>query len=853
MKIKDKCQEIVQLLNDSKNGMFYRKYKTVLKDFNLKRRSKKVLDEVDQELKRNEISIWKNKEQMESIWDFSKTDTITFKMNKFTSKLPKTNSEQKFTKEGKKKVENKNAGSIKIANGKSGIAPYQHQKKAIEKLNLQIIATKKNPFEGLLVLPTGGGKTLTVAYWIAKNFLDKSKKVLWIAHRHELLEQAKSTFKNRLAFTDIFKEKSSFNYRLISGIHDKPVRIKPTDDIIISSKDSLNSGFEYLQKNWLNGTEEVLLIIDEAHHATAKTYRKLIENIKKEVRIFKMIGLTATPFRTAESEKGLLIKVFPDDIIHKVDLKTLVTKGILSEPHFEEIKTNYKIEEDELIKIKESKFSDFGSLSAKTLKTISENSKRNRVIVDKYKNNKAKYEQTLVFAINKDNAIALNKLFNEQGIKSEYVLSGVQDSFTGVTTSSRENKEKIDKFRNKEIDILINVNILTEGTDLPNVQSIFLARPTISTILMTQMIGRGLRGVKAGGTEKAYIVSFVDDWQDKVSWVNPEKLLIQENLDFSNKQVVAKEQILKLISISKLEEFAMLTDEMLKGTAKRKNIESLDFIERIPLGIYHFSILNKEAKKDELEKICEVLVFSNIEQSYRDFINALPYLFKQENIINREYLSETDLDKLSKKIEEAFFFGCAKYPGFDEQDIKDILQYYAQNELLPRFIEFKDRKNYDISKIANEIENLTPIKQKNHIENIWEREKDKWEAFFGLKNKKSFREAIQLSLNKKHYPEDYQTSNVVPKEEKEMIDLDKFDMNRIRKENHNLWKYLSDTVYNNSKDSEGNYVCAKSGFKSKNKLAFQIDHIKPISKDGLTTLKNLQLLTRKENARKGAK
>jgi len=65
--------------------------------------------------------------------------------------------------------------------------------------------------------------------------------------------------------------------------------------------------------------------------------------------------------------------------------------------------------------------------------------------------------------------------------------------------------------------VLVNVNILTEGTDLPSVQTVFLARPTTSTILMTQMIGRALRGEKAGGTATAYIVSFVDHWRDKIA------------------------------------------------------------------------------------------------------------------------------------------------------------------------------------------------------------------------------------------------------------------------------------------------------------------------------------------------
>ena len=133
----------------------------------------------------------------------------------------------------------------------------------------------------------------------------------------------------------------------------------------------------------------------------------------------------------------------------------------------------------------------------------------------------------MVFALNVDNAIALNKLFQERDVKSDFVISNVKDAITGVTSNfTKENKEKIEKFRQGKLEVLINVNILTEGTDVPNVQSVFLTRPTISTILMTQMIGRGLRGPKAGGTKEAFIVSFVDDWQDKIAWINPEKLSI---------------------------------------------------------------------------------------------------------------------------------------------------------------------------------------------------------------------------------------------------------------------------------------------------------------------------------------
>jgi len=209
------------------------------------------------------------------------------------------------------------AGRIEVVNGNNPQSLYLHQEEAVKQLDKRIIKTNKCPFAGLLVLPTGGGKTVTAVQLLSRNYIDNNKKILWIAHRHELLEQALETFKKN-AYSNILKNKKSFNYRIISGLssHDKPVNIKATDDIIIASKDSLNSGLEYLLHNWIKDkNDELFLVIDEAHHATAKTYRKLINSLKNSVNEFRMLGLTATPFRTAESEIGLLEKVFPDEWI----------------------------------------------------------------------------------------------------------------------------------------------------------------------------------------------------------------------------------------------------------------------------------------------------------------------------------------------------------------------------------------------------------------------------------------------------------------------------------------------------------------------------------------------------------
>ncbi|MBR4840268.1 MAG: DEAD/DEAH box helicase, partial [Paludibacteraceae bacterium] len=559
-----------------------------------------------------------------------------------------------------------NAGTVVVSPGESGIKLYPHQIEAFDKMTKQIVNAGKYPYKGLLVLPTGGGKTLTAARWIAQNILDKGIKVLWLAHRHELLEQAKKTFTEKLAFKDIFKEKSQFNYRLISGIHDMAVNIKPDDDIIFSSKDSLRSdrSFGFLKNNWLKGNDELFLVIDEAHHAPAKTYRKLIERLEANVPKFRMLGLTATPIRTAKSEEGYMAKIFTDDMVYKIDLRSLIRQGILSEPNFEEVETGVDLtkdlDEEQIRKINEG--FDLESIGTDVAKKIADNNERNNLIVSRYINNKEKYGKTIVFAVNKENVIALNKLFNENGVKSDFVMSDTRDASGLHNISSKDNKEKIKRFRKGgDLDVLINVNILTEGTDVPDVQSVFLTRPTQSTILMTQMMGRALRGVKAGGTKDAFIVTFIDQWSDKIAWVNPEKLYI-DGLDFSDFDPETRKRITRLIAISKIEEFAIITDKIIDHD-KKQLIESVDFIKRIPKGVYKFSYPYHDSQDKPIDKVCEVLVYDNLEKAYKTLIEEIPQKFRQLKE-EMDDVDKIDVVNLTDTCEEEYFADVELYPAY---------------------------------------------------------------------------------------------------------------------------------------------------------------------------------------------
>lgn len=249
--------------------------------------------------------------------------------------------------------------------------------------------------------------------------INNNQKILWLAHRHELLNQTLKTAINT-SYKDILPNRENFSYRIISGSneHDIPVNIDKDDDFIIASKDSLNHNLEYLE-NWLvNNKDNVCLVIDEAHHATAKTYRRIIDLLKSTCKNkFKILGLTATPMRTNQKEEGLLGKIFTDGICYNVDLKTLINNSILSTPEFIELETKYKVDR-ELTSYELQAVKNFKNIPDDIASDIALNKERNNYIVNHYINNKEKYGKCLVFALNVNHAITLSALFNQKGIKS---------------------------------------------------------------------------------------------------------------------------------------------------------------------------------------------------------------------------------------------------------------------------------------------------------------------------------------------------------------------------------------------------------------------------------------------------
>ena len=549
-------------------------------------------------------------------------------------------------------MEVKSFGDIFPKKGTNIRTPYEHQKKAMEALDKM---NQESSYSTLVVLPTGGGKTYTASMWLLKNAIDKKKKILWIAHRQMLLDQAAESFQ-KFAYKEVVPHISSFCFRIVSGAssHDRTSDIRSSDNLLIVSKDSIGRNIERLDK-WLEGEKELYLIVDEAHHSTAKTYRKVIDYVKAKIPDLKIIGLTATPFRTAEEEQGLLAKIYTDGIFngqvvhgdvgitYQIGLKELINRQILAKPIFESFYTDEEYGDSLGVDAWEN-IQHLDILPDEVAQQMADSAARNKLIVETYKAKQDEYGQTILFAVNVIHATQLTSLFKKAGIKADFIVSSVRDAATGVTISREDNEKKLEDYRNGKLQVLINVNILTEGVDLPKTKTVFLARPTVSSILMTQMVGRALRGTAAGGTSSACIVSFVDHWNEHIAWVNPESLFNGNN-DFQDNDSERVKRDLRMIAISKIEEFAAILDDAVDTT----ELEKVPFEKRIPVGMYAFTYLEENG----MDHAYQVMVYDSTQDAYKNLMDSLPLLFKSFSA-TEEYLTETQLDEMEAQCRDSF-------------------------------------------------------------------------------------------------------------------------------------------------------------------------------------------------------
>ena len=299
-------------------------------------------------------------------------------------------------------------------------------------------------------MPTGTGKTYLLTA-VIDSFVRANPKVkVWIvAHRRELVSQIDETVRK-------FQSYSSATSSLLSSV--KAMSI------------------QWLMRHYDEIEEEPgMIVIDEAHHALAKTYKEMWERFPKA----KFLGLTATPCRL--NGKGFT-DLF-DVLVQSWGVPEFISKGRLATYDFVSIKSDGVTQRliDSLQK--RGADGDYQNKEMDMLLNKKPSIERLYRSLEEY----GKDRKGIVYAINISHAQKITKLYQEHGVKAIAIDS---------KTPAAERQQDIEAFKKGDIQVLVNVDIFSEGFDCPDVEFVQLARPTLSLAKYLQMVGRGLRVAK---------------------------------------------------------------------------------------------------------------------------------------------------------------------------------------------------------------------------------------------------------------------------------------------------------------------------------------------------------------------
>ena len=300
-------------------------------------------------------------------------------------------------------------------------------------------------------MPTGTGKTYLLTAVIDSFVSNNPMEKVWIvAHRRELVSQIDET-------------------------------VRKSHSYFASNTSSLLSSVKAMSIQWLMRhydeieEEPGMIVIDEAHHALAKTYKEMWERFPNA----KFLGLTATPCRL--NGKGFT-DLF-DVLVQSWSVPEFISKGRLATYDFVSIKSDGVTQR--LIDSLQKRGAD-GDYQNKEMDMLL-NKKPSIERLYQSLEEFGKDRKGIVYAINISHAQKITKLYQENGVKAIAI-----DSKTPAT----ERQQDIEAFKKGDIQVLVNVDIFSEGFDCPDVEFVQLARPTLSLAKYLQMVGRGLRVAK---------------------------------------------------------------------------------------------------------------------------------------------------------------------------------------------------------------------------------------------------------------------------------------------------------------------------------------------------------------------
>ena len=597
--------------------------------------------------------------------------------------------------------------------------PVPHQRRALDRLGKWYCRSEQER-GGILVLPTGGGKTFVATHFLCRHPLSDGYRILWLAHTHHLLEQAFEAFGHAMALVD--EPAETARVRVVSGAigHSRPAHIEADEDVLLCSLQTASRAFEKNHPRFIAflraATGGLFVVFDEAHHAPAPSYRRLLRGIRDRRTPYGLLGLTATPTYSNECKQGWLKQLFPQGIVAQEDAVTLMAAGVLARPIPENVHTTVEPEFDE--RDYQKWVSTHRDLPASIITSLAENRSRNDRIVAQYVNNRAKYGKTIMFADRWFQCDYLREALRKRGVRADAVYSHVVSVPGGAEVRNRrrieDNAEVLKRFKDSELNVLINVQILTEGTDVPDAQTVFLTRQTTSEILLKQMVGRALRGPKFKGTDDAYIVSFIDKWQQHINWAAYDQIKGGRTAD--EDPVYGPRPPLQLVSIELVRRLARQMDSGL-------NINSAPYTAWLPVGWYQVEYDaavrddvvdtsdggSDEAVPDSVESVRRpIMVYEGERERFERFLDRLQELHRRQDEDLRAFehtdleLSET-LDSRLIAWRDAVFDSDDDRPGGElTRHLRDLARHVAQQDgERPAFFLFDARKDHDLDAIAS--------------------------------------------------------------------------------------------------------------------------------------------------------
>ena len=410
-------------------------------------------------------------------------------------------------------------------------------------------------------MPTGTGKTYLLTAVIDSFVEDNPNTKVWIvAHRKELVSQIEETIKKFYSYS------SSKNKTLLVSV--KAMSI------------------QWLARHYNEIEEEPgMIVIDEAHHALAKTYKEMWERFPKA----KFLGLTATPGRL--NGKGFT-DLF-DVLVQSWNIPEFISKGRLATYDFVSIKSDGVTQR--LIDSLQKRGAD-GDYQNKEMDMLLNKKPSIERLYQSFEEY-GKDRKGIVYAINISHAKKIMELYQEHGIKAVAIDS---------KTPAMERQQDIETFKKGDIQVLVNVDIFSEGFDCPDVEFVQLARPTLSLAKYLQMVGRGLRVAK--GKKTCVIIDNVGLYRvfGLPSQVWNWKATFEGRLKYSRKKETSKERDFFLMygkqetmPIGQGSEMMMVMshEELMRSLRYREFVDCNDDFAIVKLSDGKMTVVNRQGEQ----------------------------------------------------------------------------------------------------------------------------------------------------------------------------------------------------------------------------------------------------------------